>query len=93
MAGEIDGVEKARAKVRELMPLVFTFELPILPVTSSGSNFNLANDPYLRSMQDQYNIQIMFKQTHGKVPTTVVVVKGCESESAGVKEATLVCRL
>ena len=39
--------------------------------------------------QDQYNIQIMFRQKQKNFHTTTVVVKGCEWECARVKEATL----
>ena len=41
------------------------------------------------SLQDQYNIQIMFRQKQKNFHTTTVVVKGCEWECSRVKEATL----
>ena len=51
----MEGVEKARARVRELTPLIFTFDLPIV----SSVDINLdPNDPFLRAIQDQYNIQV-----------------------------------
>ena len=31
IAGEMGGVERARARVRELTPLLFNFDLPIMP--------------------------------------------------------------
>ena len=51
----MEGVEKARARVRELTPLIFTFDLPI--VSSVDVNLD-PNDPFLRAIQDQYNIQV-----------------------------------
>ena len=87
IAGEMEGVERARARVRELAPLVFTFDLPIVPSIESMPHD--MNDPYLKAVQDQYNIQVMFKQKQKNFPTTVVVIKGCEWESSRVKEATL----
>ena len=51
----MEGVEKARARVRELTPLIFCFDLPII------QNFDPApdpNDPTVRAIQDQYNIQV-----------------------------------
>lgn len=87
IAGEIEGVEKARARVRELAPLVFSFDLPIVPSVDVISHD--PGDPYLKAIQEQYNIQIMFRQKQKNFPTTVVVVKGCEWEAARVKEATL----
>ena len=47
------------------------------------------NSPFLRAIQDQYNIQIMFRQKQKNFHTTTVVVKGCEWECSRVKEATL----
>ena len=55
ISGEIDGVETARARVRELTPLIFCFDLPLIP---SLQNTPDNNDPYLRAIQDQYNIQV-----------------------------------
>jgi len=92
IAGEMEGVEKARARVRELAPLVFNFDLPIVPSMDGGGpshHHNDLSDPFVKAMQEQYNIQIMFRQKQKNFPTTVVVVKGCEWESSRVKEATL----
>jgi len=86
IAGEMDGVERARSRVRELTPLLFHFDLPIVP------SFQAPPDPqshYLRAIQDQYNIQIMFRQKQKNFHTTTVVIKGCEWEGSRVKEATL----
>ena len=90
IAGEIEGVENARARVRELTPLVFTFDLPLVPCIEAMPD---PNDPYLRAIQDQYNIQVMFRQKQKNFPATIVVVKGCQWECARVKEATLVSNL
>ena len=87
IAGEIEGVEKARARVRELTPLVFTFDLPHV---SNVEQLPDPSDPYLKAIQDQYNIQVMFRQKQKNFPTTLVVVKGCQWEAGRVKEATMV---
>jgi len=86
IAGEMEGVERARSRVRELTPLLFHFDLPIVPSFQSPPD---PNSPYLRAIQDQYNIQIMFRQKQKNFHTTTVVVKGCEWEGSRVKEATL----
>jgi len=86
IAGEMAGVERARARVRELTPLLFNFDLPIVPSFQAAPD---ASSPYLRAIQDQYNIQIMFRQKQKNFHTTTVVVKGCEWECSRVKEATL----
>ena len=76
----VKGIEKARAKVRELVPLVLTFDF-------LDTNFN-ANDPLLRSMQDQFNIKLMFLPKANYTDTTTAVIKGYELEAGTVKEAT-----
>ena len=53
--GEMEGVEKARARVRELTPLIFTFDLPIVSTVEMNLD---SNDPFLRAIQEQYNIQV-----------------------------------
>lgn len=44
--------------------------------------------PYVVSVQETYNVQVMFR-TRAKLHSTLVMVKGCEWEVARVKEATL----
>ena len=51
----MEGVEKARARVRELTPLIFCFDLPIIPSYEPAPD---PNDPCVRTIQDQYNIQV-----------------------------------
>ncbi|XP_073993558.1 protein bicaudal C isoform X2 [Rhodnius prolixus] len=84
IAGEVWGVEKARARVRELTPLIFCFELPILGALSLASDCYSA---YIKSLQEKYNVQVMFR-TRQKLNSTLVVVKGSEWEVARVKDAT-----
>ena len=66
----MEGVEKARARVRELTPLIFTFDLPIV----SSIDINLdPNDPFLRAIQDQYNIQVSLFPMHYTVLSSSIV--------------------
>ena len=57
LLGELEGVEKARARVRELTPLIFYFDLPIM--TSLQDSAVDTNDPFLKTVQDQYNVQVL----------------------------------
>ena len=50
-------MEKARARVRELTPLIFYFDLPIM--TSLQDSAVDTNDPFLKTVQDQYNVQVL----------------------------------
>ncbi|KAL0133462.1 hypothetical protein PUN28_000894 [Cardiocondyla obscurior] len=84
IAGEMESVERARARVRNLAPLIFSFELPIMGASQSMPD---CTSPYLVKIQEKYNVQVMFR-TRPKLHATLVVVKGCEWEVSQVKEAT-----
>ncbi|KAF5270411.1 hypothetical protein FQR65_LT05599 [Abscondita terminalis] len=84
IAGDIEGVERARSRVRNLTPLIFCFELPIL---GSSNNSPDCNTPYVLKVQQQYNVQVMFR-TRPKLHATFVMVKGVEWEVKQVKQAT-----
>ncbi|XP_015174983.1 PREDICTED: protein bicaudal C isoform X2 [Polistes dominula] len=85
IAGEIEGIEKARARVRRLTPLIFSFELPIM---GSSQRTPDATSPYVVRLQEKYNVQVMLR-TRPKLHATLVLVKGCEWEVSQVKEATV----
>ncbi|XP_015437107.1 PREDICTED: protein bicaudal C isoform X2 [Dufourea novaeangliae] len=85
IAGEMEGVERARARVRNLTPLIFSFELPIMGASQSVPD---STSPYVVKIQEKYNVQVMFR-TRPKLHATLVVVKGCEWEVSQVKEATV----
>ncbi|XP_075229841.1 protein bicaudal C [Lycorma delicatula] len=85
IAGEIKNVENARARIRELSPLIFTFELPVLGTMQSEL---ILASPYITSIQEKYNVQVKFR-TRSKLYSTMVVVKGCEWELSQVEKATL----
>nr|CAI5865190.1 unnamed protein product [Callosobruchus analis] len=82
ISGEIEGVENARSRVRELIPLIFGFELPVMSQNVDTSS------SYLLKIQEQYKVQVMFK-TRPKLHATLVLVKGVEWEVEQVKRATL----
>ncbi|XP_035739467.1 protein bicaudal C-like isoform X3 [Vespa mandarinia] len=85
IAGEIDGIERARARVRNLTPLIFSFELPIMGASQRTPD---ATSPYVVKIQEKYNVQVMLR-TRPKLHATLVLVKGCEWEVSQVKEATV----
>lgn len=64
--------------------MIFCFELPILGALSLASDCYSA---YIKSLQEKYNVQVMFR-TRQKLNSTLVVVKGSEWEVARVKDAT-----
>ncbi|CAH0564702.1 unnamed protein product [Brassicogethes aeneus] len=82
ISGDIEGVECARGRVRELIPLIFGFELPIMSQNIDGTS------AYVVKIQEQYKVQVMFK-TRPKLHATLVLVKGVEWECDQVKQATI----
>ncbi|XP_011159927.1 protein bicaudal C homolog 1-B isoform X3 [Solenopsis invicta] len=84
IAGEMESVERARARVRNLTPLIFSFELPIMGTSQTMPD---CTSPYVVRIQEKFNVQVMFR-TRPKLHATLVVVKGCEWEVSQVKNAT-----
>ena len=80
ITGDVEGIEKSRAKVRELVPLILTFDF-------SDVNFN-ANDPFFKAMQDKFNIKLMFMPKANYSNTSMAIIKGCEREAGLIKKAT-----
>jgi len=84
VAGELAGVEKARARVRELMPLVVMFELPI---TGCFQAFPDVESPFIQNLQTRYLVQVSFRARSRGPRPGVVVIKGSESDVIPLKEA------
>ncbi|KAL1465589.1 hypothetical protein WDU94_005144 [Cyamophila willieti] len=82
VAGSLLGLERARYRIRELTPLIFCFEYPLMGSIPS------ANSPFVQIIQDTYNVQVMFRN-RPKLQPTLVMVKGCEKDVDRVKEATI----
>ncbi|XP_025156044.1 protein bicaudal C homolog 1 isoform X4 [Harpegnathos saltator] len=91
VAGRLDDVRSAKEKIMEILdtrnltPLIFSFELPIMGASQSTPD---CTSPYVVKIQEKYNVQVMFR-TRPKLHATLVVVKGCEWEVSQVKEATV----
>ena len=80
ITGDVEGIEKSRAKIRELVPLILSFDFVDV-------NFN-ANDPFFKAMQDKFNIKLMFMPKANYSNTSMAIIKGCEQEAGPIKEAT-----
>ncbi|XP_021365322.1 protein bicaudal C homolog 1-like [Mizuhopecten yessoensis] len=84
IAGQPAGVESARAQIRELLPLVFMFELPVSGVLQPLPD---ASSPTIQQLQQQYNVAISFRQ-RPRVYATTVIVRGSVCNAKSVKEGT-----
>ncbi|XP_059175856.1 protein bicaudal C homolog 1-B-like isoform X2 [Physella acuta] len=82
IAGQPDGVETARAQIRELLPLVFMFELP---VTSPVTPVPDVTSPFIQQLQQANNITINFKQ---RPRTYAVIIRGSVHSAKCVKQVT-----
>ncbi|GLH16027.1 Protein bicaudal C, partial [Gryllus bimaculatus] len=85
LSGKLAGVEQARQRVRNLMPLVFLFDVPALGDAASGAE---CASPYVMRLQQQFNVQVRIRHRH-RLNGVQVQVKGSELEVTHVTEATL----
>lgn len=84
ICGEVEGVEKARAKIRLSTPLLYSFELPILaPGRPQPDN----ETPFVKEIEREFNVQIIFS-SRPKLHSALVLIKGSEMDVVTVKEAT-----
>ncbi|XP_049876013.1 protein bicaudal C homolog 1 [Pectinophora gossypiella] len=84
IAGDMERVERARARVRALTPLVFAFELPVVPPSQPLPDIS---SPYIQQIQEQYNVQVMLR-SRPKLHANLVVVKGVAWEPQPTMHAT-----
>ncbi|XP_033122346.1 protein bicaudal C homolog 1-like [Anneissia japonica] len=84
IAGQPSGVEMARAKIRELLPLVLSFEVP---VTNAMQPIPDINSPNIQLIVQRYNVAVNFKRVRGY--STTITVRGAIDNIAGIKEATV----
>lgn len=81
---ELGGLEDARASIRQLTPLIFTFSL------NANAKYISITEPNLlvQHVQGLYNVQVELSVTGGAEPMLLGSVRGSELDVARVKEAT-----
>ncbi|XP_059471574.1 protein bicaudal C homolog 1-A [Neocloeon triangulifer] len=84
IAGPLNGAERARASIRRLMPLNFSFDMPVVGAAQSIPD---VNSPSIKMFCQQFNVEVAIRQRF-KLHATLVVVKGCDWEVDRVKQAT-----
>uniref|UniRef100_A0A8C6YPJ3 BicC family RNA binding protein 1 n=1 Tax=Nothoprocta perdicaria TaxID=30464 RepID=A0A8C6YPJ3_NOTPE len=84
IAGQPAGVESARVRIRELLPLVLMFELPIAGILQPIPD---PNSPTIQHISQTYNISVSFKQ-RSRMYGATVIVRGSQSNTSAVKEGT-----
>lgn len=83
IAGQPAGVETARAQIRELLPVVFMFEMPM---TSGMQHVPDSTSPLIQQLQNVFNVTITFKQRPRNLP--IAIIRGSVINAKSVKEAT-----
>ncbi|XP_015202366.2 protein bicaudal C homolog 1 isoform X2 [Lepisosteus oculatus] len=82
IAGQPAGVEAARARIRELLPLVLMFELPAIIQLNPDPN-----SPAVQHISQTYNISVSFKQ-RSRLYGATGVVRGSQNNTTAVKRGT-----
>uniref|UniRef100_A0A3Q3KF60 SAM domain-containing protein n=1 Tax=Monopterus albus TaxID=43700 RepID=A0A3Q3KF60_MONAL len=80
IAGQPGGVEAARVKIRELLPLVLSFELPAIMPSDPSS-------PTVQHISQTYNLAISFKPPT-RLYRATVMVRGSQNNANAVKRGT-----
>ncbi|XP_024153697.1 protein bicaudal C homolog 1 isoform X2 [Oryzias melastigma] len=80
IAGQPGGVEAARVKIRELLPLVLSFELPAIMQADPSS-------PTVQHISQTYNLTVSFKPPT-RLYRATGVVRGSQNNSNAVKRGT-----
>ncbi|XP_066524739.1 bicaudal C homolog 2 isoform X2 [Hoplias malabaricus] len=86
IAGPVQGVEAARKLIRDLQPLVLTFELPL---TLVGGVVTDAGSPLIQHIAQAFGVSVAFR-TQPKLYCTTCVVRGLQGNCTAVKKATCV---
>ncbi|XP_030631304.1 protein bicaudal C homolog 1 [Chanos chanos] len=84
IAGQPGGVEAARARIRELLPLVLMFELPVMIQLNPDPS-----SPAIQHISQTYNISVAFKQ-RTRLYGATGIVRGSQNNAAAVKRGTTV---
>ncbi|XP_041866731.1 protein bicaudal C homolog 1-like [Melanotaenia boesemani] len=80
IAGQPGGVEAARVKIRELLPLVLSFELPAIMQSDPSS-------PTVQHISQTYNLTVSFKPP-SRLYRATGVVRGSQNNANAVKRGT-----
>ncbi|GAA6073077.1 bicaudal C homolog 2 isoform X1, partial [Tachysurus ichikawai] len=86
IAGPVQGVESARRHIRDLQPLVLTFDLPL---TLMGGVVTDASSPLIQHVAQTFGVSVTFR-AQPKLYCSTCVVRGLQGNCAAVKKATCI---
>lgn len=82
ITGHPEGVEDARLKIRNLLPVVLMFEIPL---TNAVLPMPDPNSPMIQHLVQLYGISIQFKQRYSTKYSTSCTVRGSSDNTEGLK--------
>ncbi|KPP77496.1 Protein bicaudal C-like, partial [Scleropages formosus] len=86
IAGPVEGVESARRRIRDLQPLVLTFDLPMALAPQSMPE---VTSPVVQHVAQAFGVSVTFQQ-QPKFYSSSCMVRGLQGNCASVKKATCV---
>ncbi|XP_073777392.1 bicaudal C homolog 2 isoform X4 [Danio rerio] len=86
IAGPVEGVESARKQIRDLQPLVLTFDLP---VTLAGGVVADTSSPVIQHVAQAFGVTVSFR-TQPKLYCSTCSVRGVTANTAALKKAICV---
>ncbi|XDV37704.1 hypothetical protein PO909_007267, partial [Leuciscus waleckii] len=86
IAGPLQGVESARRRIRDLQPLVLTFDLP---VTLVGGVVADTGSPVIQHVAQAFGVSVSFR-SQPKLYCSTCSVRGVQGNTAALKKATCV---
>ncbi|MBN3276201.1 BICC1 protein, partial [Polyodon spathula] len=86
IAGSLSGVESARRRIRDLQPLVLSFDLPMRMVSQTVPD---VNSHVINHISQAFNISVSFRQ-QPKLYSTTCLVRGLQGNCVSIQKATAV---
>ncbi|KAF5399126.1 hypothetical protein PHET_07940 [Paragonimus heterotremus] len=84
ISGHVDNVDRARQRIRDMLPITFIF---CLPLTSASQTFLLRNTAFVRQLESAYGVEICHRLTPSSLVRTQILlsVRGLSVNSRNVK--------
>lgn len=86
IAGQASGVELARQRIRDLLPITLFFEFPSKHLGATGFDIN---SPAVQNIVQTYNISIQAKAKKSSSYTTIFQIRGCVANQIALKDGVI----
>ena len=86
IAGQAAGVELARQRIRDLLPITLFFEFPSKHLGATGFDIN---SPAVQNIVQTYNISIQAKAKKSSPYTTIFQIRGCVANQIALKDGVI----